>query len=140
MSQLNLLVAGAAAIVLAAAGCKPSHELETAPVRGVVMLDGKPLPSGYVFLSPPKGRVAKGLIQEDGSFTLGTYHADDGAQVGLHPVVVTPLPGDERRGVAPERIVPIPANYSAAASSGLTIDVKPGDENVVKLELSTNEK
>lgn len=129
-----------ALVLLATAACKPSHERETAPVRGVVKLDGKPLPSGYVFLSPPSGRMAKGAIQEDGSFVLGTYHADDGAQVGKHPVVVAPLPGDERRGIAPERIVNIPPKYSAAATSGLTIDVKSGEENEATLELSSSEK
>ena len=129
-----------AAVLSAAFGCKPSHELETAPVRGTVTLDDKPLPSGYVFVSPPRGRMAKGAINEDGSFTVGTYRSDDGAQVGVHPAVVQPVPGDERAGMDPARFVPSPPRYSAAASSGLTIDVKPGGENLVKLELVTEEK
>jgi hypothetical protein len=128
-----------AGVVLAAVawltGCgRPSYQLETAPVRGTVTLDGQPLPSGYVFVTTLRGRMAKGKIQPDGTFTLSTYSEGDGAQVGTQTVIVTPVPPDERA----QKRVPIPERYGRAGTSGLTIDVKPGAENVIELKLTTD--
>src|SRR5262245_39545204 len=79
---------GAATCAFAAlsliAGCRNAHELDTAPVTGNVLLNGKPLTSGTVTFVPPKGRVANGEIRSDGSFELSTYRAGDGAIVGPH--------------------------------------------------------
>ncbi len=123
-------------IAIATLGCGgSSHELETAPVSGRVTLDGEPLASGYVFVTPSRGRGAKGAIQSDGTFVLGTYESADGAQVGTHSVTVSPIPQDEGAG---RRVrVAIPRKYSRAKSSGLTFEVKPGEDNNLELALSS---
>lgn len=125
------------ATLLFVVGCGGNaHELETAPVSGTVTLDGKPLPNGFVYIVPAKGRMAKGVINQDGSFVVGTYEADDGAQVGTHNVTVVAIPLGEGEKPAPGT-VPIPPKYSTAKSSGLTIDVKAGEDNFKELKLSS---
>jgi len=126
-------------LLVALCGCgAPSHELETAPVRGRVTLDGAPLPSGYVFVLPKKGRMAKGTIQNDGAFTLSTYRQGDGAQVGCHSVIVTEVPSDERSVAGQGAIVrvPVPRRYAVASTSGLSVDVKSNARNEVELTLT----
>jgi hypothetical protein len=125
-------------LLLATIGCgRPAYQLETAPVRGTVTLDGRPLPSGYVVVPTSRGRMASGKIQPDGTFVLTTYDEGDGAQVGSHPVVVNEVPPDEFSSVPPEQRVSIPSRYGTAGTSGLRVTVKPGEENVLELELSS---
>jgi len=65
--------------------------MEKAPVKGVVLYDGKPLSEGGVQFYPVGvGPMAAGRISKDGSFELTTANPGDGALVGEHIVVVTP--------------------------------------------------
>ena len=123
--------------VAASAGCgRPVYQLETAPVRGMVTLDGQPLPSGYVVVPTTHGRMASGKIQPDGTFVLTTYHDGDGAQVGTHAVIVNELPPDE---FSPDKHprVPIPDRYTSAGTSGLTVEVNAGEDNYLGISLTT---
>jgi hypothetical protein len=125
--------------LLATMGCgRPAYQLETAPVRGKVTLDGRPLPSGYVVVPTSRGRMASGKIQPDGTFVLTTYDEGDGAQVGSHPVVVNEVPPDEFSSVPIEQRISIPSRYGSAGTSGLQVTVEPGEENVLDLELSSH--
>jgi hypothetical protein len=134
---LTLLGHVAALAIVTLAGCgRPSFQLETSPVRGTVTLDDRPLPSGYVVVPTMKGRMATGRIQPDGTFEMTTYSPGDGVQTGSQRVIVTPAPGDE----PVEKRVPIPQRYQQAGTSGLTIDVKPGEEHVLDLKLTTEEQ
>jgi hypothetical protein len=118
-------------------GCgKPDYQLDTAPVRGTVTLDGEPLPSGYVVVPTMRGRMATGEIQPDGTYEMTTYSPGDGVQVGSQRVVVTPVPPDQKA----EKRVPIPQRYQQAGTSGFTIDVKPGEDHVLDLMLTTEEQ
>ena len=137
-SSARRLTIASATLLLGAAGCGASSELETATVNGLVTLDGEPLQSGYVMVLPVRGRMARGTIQEDGSFVLGSYSDSDGAQIGDHPVVVTPVPADE--GVSrPRSEQRIPRRYRRAGSSGLRVTVEPGGLDDWLIELSTAE-
>lgn len=127
------------ACLLLLAGCGgASHELETATVSGTAKIDGEPLSSGYVYVLPSKGRMAKGIVQEDGSFVLGTYESDDGAQVGTHSVIVVPVPADEGSRKPDRSAVKIPRKYAKASTSGLTVTVKSDDSNVLELNLQSD--
>jgi hypothetical protein len=110
-------------------GCRASYQRETAPVCGHVTVDGQPVTSGYVVVIPTSGRMAKGIIQNDGSFIMGTYEADDGVQLGTHPVVVHPVPAEENSS----RKLPgptIPERYGISSTSHLQIEVtEKGNEN-----------
>jgi hypothetical protein len=66
-----------------------------APVRGKVLLNGKPLPNAGVMFAPiaqgenaNAGKIAVGRIQEDGTYELSTYGKADGAVVGEHWVTI----------------------------------------------------
>jgi len=119
------------------AGCRPAHELETAPVRGTVALDGKLMSGGSVIFVPERGRGATGSIAADGTYTVGTYEEADGAVVGRHKVAVFPshnVSEFEELDVRPSKF---PARYENVVSSGIEVDVKPGEENVLDLKLTT---
>jgi hypothetical protein len=128
-------------VALMAVGCgPPSYQLETAPVSGKVTLDGNPLPSGYVVIPTAKGRMASGKLQSDGTFVLTTYDEGDGAQVGTHPVIVNELPPDEFSPIPKEQRIPIPARYGSAGTSGITIEVKPDEDNYLEITLTSKEE
>lgn len=84
--------------------------------------------------------MASGQIQSDGKFVMSTYEHGDGVQVGSHAVVVNEVPPDEFSGMPAERRVRIPQRYASAGTSGLTIDVKSGEDNFLELKLTSEEK
>ena len=128
----------AAVLGLPVAGCgKAAHELDTAKVSGRVTLDGAPLPQGLVCVATTKGRMAKALIEEDGTFQLSTYRKGDGVQIGSHPVIITALPMDELSPQEKQARVKIPKRYARAGTSGLSIDVKAGEKNEVEFVLTS---
>jgi hypothetical protein len=135
LPRLTLRLALMAALTIV--GCQENHQLDVAPVRGKVLLDGQPLPSGVVFVMPSKGRSASGMVQEDGTFELTTYSAGDGAQLGKHPVMVTPVPTDEISQGEQMKRVPIPRRYGGHLTSGLSIEVSADRPNEPVLELSS---
>lgn len=119
------------------AGCGDSG-LETAPVRGKISYRGKPLATGTILFMPEGDKPsATGEIQPDGSYSLTTYSANDGAVLGKHKILITAIEDQsnklpEDRNPAPALI--IPARYNNFATSGLTAEVKPS-ENTFDFEL-----
>lgn len=123
-----------AVFTTAIVGCSgSSHKLETASVEGTVTLDGQPVSAGYVFIVPSKGRMARGMIRDDGTFVMGSYESGDGVQVGTHPVIVTSVPPDE--AIGNRNRVDIPRKYATAKTSGLSINVQSGQDNHIELAL-----
>ncbi len=73
------------------AGCG-SRRPATIPVEGVLQWkDGSPIGGASIRFMPveEKGRDAVGYTDKDGTFTLSTFSADDGAIPGDYIVVVT---------------------------------------------------
>ena len=128
--------------LLAVAGCGGSNQAETRKISGTVTLDGRPLTQGYVLFVPDKGLAAKGPIQSDGGYTLGTYGSADGAVLGTHRVAVVcreeaPPVQDKDLGIEiprPGRSL-IPDRYSDTATSGLTFEVTPDGPNTFDIQL-----
>lgn len=138
-------------IVTVACGLMPlaaSRCSRTAPavarVEGVVILDGRRLSSGRVTFWPESGRSGSGWIEEDGTFTLGTFREFDGAVLGHHKVAVTaasktpagPPNFDHDGPVGGWPRSPIPVRYSNPESSGLSFEVRPGT-NQFNIELTS---
>jgi hypothetical protein len=122
------------------AGCGPKHP-QMAPVKGKVLIDGQPLTFGSVGTLPPSGRGAHGEIQPDGTFELFTYGKHDGALVGLHKVSVAAYEQSGKKD--PESgygKLMTPKKYGDPQSSGLTIDVQPGGNYDVVLELTSKDQ
>jgi hypothetical protein len=111
------------------------------------MLDGAPVTEGAVLFTPARGRLARGTLSKNGTFTLSTYKDGDGAIVGIHQVAVisrmgneedffekSPTPGQQLfQWIVPER-------YANGTTSGLVFEVKPGVENHPTFELQSKEK
>lgn len=116
-------------------GCGDSTT-DLAPVKGIVLLDGKPLTSGRVSAVPAKGRGANGVIGADGTFELTTENPGDGAAVGTHTVSVVSMSPGSGGPEGPRGKLLVPEKYTNDLTSGLTIEVKPGENNV-KLELTS---
>lgn len=120
-----------------AVGCGGGYELPTASVQGTVTLDGEPAKNGYVTIVPAKGRMARGAIQSDGSFVMGTYTKTDGVQLGTHPVTVKPVPVDE--GDRKKDRTAIPSRYGVVSTSGLKLEVTKGGVEDYLIELTSEE-
>ena len=116
---------------LAVVGC--GHDGSMAAVRGRVLLDGEPIRGAQytsVHLTPKAGRMAKGIVADDGSFELYTRQPGDGAMIGPATLAVAATvdePGypDEKypgvRWVIPQSsAVPIPQGWRARLNLGRT--------------------
>ncbi len=119
-----------AGLLLAAlAGGCDSGSAERVAVRGQVRFQGRPLPGGTIVFAPdvdrnPGRELAAAQIRYDGSFELQAEH---GAGV---------LPGWYRISVmAGNPTVRLPAKYRDPVLSGLDCQVRPGQANVVDLDL-----
>jgi hypothetical protein len=135
MNALLLRSRVVAALALGLAGCGGGSG--TVPVRGTVTYKGKSVPSGTVTFIPDAGPHATGEIGPDGSYTLTTYKAGDGAVPGSYKVVVVAMEDTsnrlpEERASLPPPIVP--TKYTSVATTDLTAQVKDG-ENTIDFEL-----
>jgi hypothetical protein len=112
-----------ALILAAAVGCGSG---KTTPVRGkVVFKDGTPLSGGLVLFRPVDEKLqvsARGDIQKDGTFILGTYQEGDGAVPGKYQVAITPPPRPTRleKPIGPPFIHP---RFESYETSGLEFEV-----------------
>jgi hypothetical protein len=132
----------AAHVVVAAAallGCEKSP-YELAPARGVVTLNGKPVPTGTVMFSPiakedglNAGAPAFGAIQSDGTFVLTTYQDNDGAIVGEHWVTIN---NRSTAGTEPTAAATLPFRRIAMPQK---VSVVEGQENSFPLSLTSQD-
>lgn len=124
---------GGVAFCILLAGCNGSQQ-PTAPVRGQITYDDKPVTSGTITFVPKKsGPAATGEIQKDGSYVLKTYKTGDGAVLGEHTVMIISLEDQtgklpEHRSQTPPTL--IPPKYSNNQTSGLSATVKEGDNTI----------
>ncbi|MEQ8847725.1 hypothetical protein [Botrimarina sp.] len=124
-------------------GCESGPEI--APVSGRVLLDGEPLPFGFVRFHPVSGQPAQGEIGSDGGFTMSTVSPGDGAPVGRHRVSVLCFEGHDpaRRNSSPGAEVSLgrpllPIAYTRSGMSGLEIEVPPEGLQDHVIELSSS--
>ncbi|MEZ6128175.1 MAG: carboxypeptidase-like regulatory domain-containing protein [Planctomycetaceae bacterium] len=119
-------------------GCgAASDKPETGEVKGVVTLDGQPLPEARIVFAPVDGGQSSEAISDaQGNYEL-TYRGEEkGAKVGSHKVHVSTFeeayPDDSGKmiGGQPELV---PQKYNT--NTELTVEVKPGP-NDVPLELT----
>ncbi len=138
--MFRCVIALGVGILTCAAGCG-GDDSKFGDVEGIVKLDGQPVPAGKVFFQPAAGRGATGAIQPDGTFTLETEGESSGALIGEHRVAVVAF--QSGKGGRPDPTAPrtpmkalVPERYLAAGTSGLTFEVKPGD-NHAELNLTS---
>ena len=110
----------------------------TFPVSGsVVMDDGKPLTGGTISFVPKEKTTvgATGKIAADGTFKLTTYSADDGAAEGTYKVRVEPVYEELAKGKKGAPKMPFSSRFTDEDTSGLTVEVKPGENKLPPLRL-----
>jgi len=124
--------------VVLAAGCS-SDRIPTYPVSGrVVFENGNPVRHGKIELeSRDYGTTATGTIDQDGSFVLGTYTADDGAVAGEHDAIVVQMViADGSFEHTINHGDAAPPRYADYETSPLTVSVDPDRKNAVTITIS----
>jgi len=133
-------------IICPTIGCNRSPNI--VPVKGTVLLDGKPLEGAAVLFHPKADeRPAVGITDKRGTFHLTTRSQGDGAHVGLNKVSITkesdePLlnnaedANDAEEGIQDFTLI-TPAQYASPELSGIEIDVYPGMESIT-LEMTSD--
>jgi hypothetical protein len=113
-------------LLMLAAGCGSGPQ----PVRGKVTLDdGSPVTKGMVVFESLGGDpkiTARGDIQPDGSFQLGTYKPGDGVPPGKYRVLVAPREDMEDIDSPNRKPAAFDPRYSDFKTSGLECEVKSG--------------
>ncbi len=130
---LPLLVPLVVLVSLLAAGCGGS-DVDLAPVKGTVTLDGEPLAGARVEFDPDPGEVVRGkptgsasygVTDSSGRYTLLYTHEQEGALLGKHTVRITTramtVDADGKEVLVPERLPP-----KFHLNSELTREVTPG--------------
>lgn len=119
-------------------GCSSTERVPTYEVTGeVVFSDGSPLKGGWIICeSAGHGLAARGVIDNDGTFRLGTYEQSDGAAAGQQRVAITPagVAGhDPDQGLVPPAI---DQRFTHMDTSGLEFEVSADEKNHVRLEVN----
>jgi len=122
------------AVSLACSSCSGTNDPPVFPVHGKVLFKGKPASGAFVVLHSvdPSSMSQKGrpraVVQDDGSFTVSTYGAKDGAPAGDYAVSITwkttkvNIPARKGR---PKRVpTNFPEKYKKPKTSGLVIRVE----------------
>ena len=113
---------GLLCLILFAVGCG-----NKCGMKGKVVYsdDQTPLDGGEVCLVSDKG-IARGAIDKDGNYVVGSIKANDGLPPGNYRVYLTstelyePVPG----ALLPKRIPRIDEKYQQPETSGLSVEVK----------------
>lgn len=147
MRAFRILVISIAGSLLAGCG----SGIEVAPVTGHVTLDGQPVTRGEITFFPAEGPPALGAIQADGVYAVSTAGAGEGAVPGHHLVTIMATemtgippgrdemhPAQQHKSVQAAKMVwLVPQKYSRPQTSGLTADVKAG-QNTIDFKLSSH--
>ena len=127
-------------LALAISGCNSGEQVY--PVKGkVVFADGSPAMFGDIeFQSSSKPVNARGKIQRDGTFVLGTNRRDDGAIEGEHKVVISQVVTNHfNLDVVHDHGDLVHGKYASYATTDLTVMVKP-ESNELVLEVDKREE
>jgi len=125
-------------VVLGLSGCG-SDRVAVYPVRGQVLLDGKPADHAYVVFHPQGGseEIQKlrpyGRANAEGYFELTTFERRDGAPAGQYKVTVIcpgPAPGMDPKNPDPELATTGPdrlqGRYADPQKSTISVTVTSG--------------
>lgn len=136
--KMLIIPAMMASLTLIFAGCTPSDQLATVPVKGKVTYQGEPLPTGSVIFIPSGGGpTAEANIGPGGEYALGTYKKADGVPPGEYNVMVVAMTEQDAMDAESARGAEslIPSRYGDPSKSGLSASVKAGDPNEINFDL-----
>jgi hypothetical protein len=129
MKQVAVLFCVSMCLTTVSSGCGggATDMPEIGEVHGKITLDGQPLSGVKIYFKPQTGRESIAIADEAGAFEAIYLLNEPGVKIG--PCSVTVAWDEESPGA------PIPEKYGA--SSTLTLDVKPGD-NEFNIEMVSN--
>jgi hypothetical protein len=146
---MNNRLAAMGLIVALVCGCSESSKpYKTAPVSGVIKLDGQPLAAARVTFMPlpdgqssrQSGPEAAGETDATGRYSMKTVFGDSGASIGKNRVMVStrkteldPTNPDRSKEVAKEHV---PGRYFTDQAP-LIFDVPPSGSRSADFELTT---
>mgnify|MGYP002383080171 CR=1 FL=1 len=123
------------------AGCSDNSRAPTFPVTGKVMYRKTTVPTGAQVVFHPLdplvekkiGGKPRGIVKEDGTYTLTMYSPDDGAPEGEYGVTIDwrakpkegGMLGDEGRSTKPL----LKPKYSTPNKPAFKVTVKKGEKN-----------
>jgi hypothetical protein len=132
-------------LLVALCGCgssQPADRVPVFPAAGKVSFDGRPLTGAFVVLHPKAAADGKtaprphAQAAADGSYTLTSYEANDGAPAGDYTVTIELRPIVKNGGdYAPGPNV-LPARYSRETSSPLTVQIAAGSNTLPDLQIT----
>ena len=146
--SLCILVFG---IVGCGGGTDTSELPKTAPVMGVVSLDGSPLEWATVTFVPSgatKGVECVGLTDQSGKYSLKQVRGEEGVPPGEYRVVINHLvssdgtpykPGSEIAPITAGAVEALPVRYSNIEKTTLTANV-PASGGEFPFELKVKKK
>jgi hypothetical protein len=109
------------------------------PVRGQVFFEGKPAAGAGISFKiadeedHPWTRPAA-EVDEQGNFVVTTYRLNDGMPKGKYDVVVVWLPKGYAGPI--EKVNKLPMRYADRATSGLSVEIKEGDNTLPRFDLT----
>ncbi len=121
-------------------GC--SGKIKTYPVTGKVTFeDGSPVKFGQIeFQSSQHPITARGKIQRDGTFMLGTYAETDGAVAGEHSVVIVQFVVNHMNvQVEHDHGHLVDRKYASYDSTDLTAEVDAASANQIDLKVTVGQ-
>ncbi|MCA9014842.1 MAG: carboxypeptidase regulatory-like domain-containing protein [Planctomycetaceae bacterium] len=130
MLRLTKLTLSCFTLLVFLAACSPQGEdqPDTGLVRGMVTLDGEPVPGAVVDFAPESGRPSSGITDSEGRYELSYNPTTKGAKIGKHTVrISTHRYIENADGTTTEQKETIPAKYNA--NSTLTVEVKSGEND-----------
>ncbi|MEZ6064556.1 MAG: hypothetical protein R3B90_02350 [Planctomycetaceae bacterium] len=125
MFASRLIRPGALVALALLVGCGESRP-GIVPIKGQVMIDGKPLTHGFIQVLPADARPASAKIGPDGRFTLSTFGEDDGCVPGTHPVTVVATESIDATSTKWHA----PKAYADPATTNLKVNIAPGHEEI----------
>lgn len=147
LSLLSAARCTAAFAVLATltTGCGDDAPYKLAPVKGVVTLDGQPVPyTQVVFMpkgtpdNPTPGPGSTAMCDDAGAYELKTVRGEPGAVVGSHSVQIYahgPLQSTSSDDTAPPPKESFPAKFNV--NTELTADVPADGTTAADFKLNT---
>ena len=132
------------ALALTAVSCAPSEALKPVfPARGQVLFDGKPAAGALVVFHPiedpaPNVLDPRAVVEDDGTFTLSTHYALDGAPPGKYQVTVHrpgaggDAPGQPRSSGSGR----LPTRYANRQTSGIAAEIRSGANTIPAFRLT----
>jgi hypothetical protein len=127
------------AVALLAVGALGCTQSDTVPVTGVLTFKGQPADQAEVMFNPKTGRIATGVTDANGRFTLSTAKPNDGALPGEYIVTLCEYYPPDKPPKMPPPGQPLPSRfppkYGDPAKSPLTVTVERGGKNDFSFEV-----